>query len=217
MTVPVIVIIERYPKPLLWDFYSKYCKLWVNSFCNFLITVKLLFAFHLKIPVLRKKIRKIRWKPSLTDLLEEEILVQRATLIFYFNARYMNQFSLNKKKLFCNDGQNSAVLCQTAGWRVTDLRLALRPGTVSPAVARFHQAGLPLLHLGRTRPAVTLGSLDHCPPPPQFACTKADIGKKNYLFMKTATGMLKFDLFVVWVLIVSRRRAGQSGWKSMEE
>lgn len=86
--------------------------------------------------------------------------------------------------MFCNDGWVAqakilAVLCQTAGWRVTDLRLALRPGAVSPAVAGPHQAGLPLLHLGRTRSAVTLGSLDHCPPPPQFACTKADIGKEK--------------------------------------
>lgn len=150
--------------------------------------------------------------------------MQRATLVFYFNAAYKNQFYLKFKKktttflqwwLSCSS-QNPGVLCKTAGWRVTDLRLALRPGTVSPAVARLHQTGLPLLHLGRTRPAVTLGSLDHCPHPPQFACTKADTGRKNYLFMKTATGMLKFDLFVVWVLIVSRRRAGQNSWKSMD-
>lgn len=65
------------------------------------------------------------------------------------------------------------------GWRVTDLRLALRPGAVSPAVAGLHQAGLPLLHLGRTWPPVALGNLDHCPPPPQLACRKADKEKKK--------------------------------------
>lgn len=82
------------------------------------------------------------------------------------------------------------------GWRLTDLRLALRPDTVSPTVAGLHQAGLPLLHLGWTRPPIALGSLDHCSPPPQLACKTADKKKKkmSYLFMRTLTGMLKFDL-----------------------
>lgn len=59
----------------------------------------------------------------------------------------------------------------------TDLRLALRPGAVSPAVAGLHQAGLPLLHLGGAGPPVTLGSLDHCSAPPQLAWGAAE--KKN--------------------------------------
>lgn len=103
----------------------------------------------------------------------------------------------------------NAVFWQTARRRLTDLRLALRPGTVSPAVARLHQARLPLLHLGRTWPPVTLGSLDHCPPPQELACRKADKkGKKkmNYLFMRTLIEMQKFDPSIVLTLLWSGRQ-----------
>lgn len=110
-----------------------------------------------------------------------------------------------------------SVFWQTVGWRLTDLRFAIRPGTVSPAVARLHQAGLPLLHLGRTWPPVTLGSLDHCPPPPQLAYRKSDNKKeKNDLFMRTLTGMLKFDLSIVRSMLRSGGQSGQSSWKSLD-
>lgn len=85
--------------------------------------------------------------------------------------------------------------CKTDEWWITDLGLALRPGAVFPAVAGLHQTGLPLLHLGRTWPPIALGNLDHCPPPPQLACKKADKRKKNNLFMRTWTGTLIFDPF----------------------
>lgn len=106
--------------------------------------------------------------------------------------------------------------CDTVRWWLTDLRLALGPTAVSPAVAGLHQAGLPLLHLGRTWPPVTLGSLVHCPPPPELACRKAEKGTKNYLFMRMLTGMLKFDLFIVQALLGSRRQLGQGSWKSVD-
>jgi len=73
----------------------------------------------------------------------------------------------------------------------TDLRLALGPGAVAPAVAGLHQAGLPLLQLGRAGPPVTPGGLDRGAPPPQLACTTAEEQKTrrnmNDVFTRTSS------------------------------
>lgn len=115
----------------------------------------------------------------------------------------------------------NAVFWQTARRRLTDLRLALRPGTVSPAEARLHQARLPLLHLGRTWPPVTLGSLDHCPPPQELACRKADKKgkKKNELFIHEDVDwnaeiwpVHSFDLVMIRKTVQFRAAGGMWMW-----
>lgn len=92
---------------------------------------------------------------------------------------------------------------------MTDLRLALRPGAVSPAIAGLHQAGLPLLHLGRTRPPVALGSLDHCPPPPQLACGATDKKNRKMNYLLTRTLILSAEIWPVRSLsLVKIRKTG---------